>query len=77
MSLATTATIVSLLSLNILNDPIDINLGYDQIHFSYDSFDYSYQSPIFYLFEKGETITIDKHFDCNNKGYLTMYKPTD
>lgn len=39
MSLITTATVVSLLGIQMLNNPLDSNLGYDQVYFVYDSFD--------------------------------------
>lgn len=58
----------------MLNNPLDSNLGYDQVYFVYDSFDTEFQSPKYNLVSKDQQVELFKSFNCNNDAHLVMYK---
>ena len=58
MSLAVGATVVSVLTLQMLHSPLNTFLGYDQLSFIYNSWTYSYESPVYRFERAAQTVDI-------------------
>lgn len=77
MSIPTTATIVTLLGLRMLNSPLDTVNGYDNVYFVYNSQGYNYQSDLYQFSYKEQEYNITRQLPCNDFSTIIMYKPSN